>query len=1176
MRRRIYNLANGIFESESPNLTFSEERLELQITEGKNYKGSFTMRSENGIPLRGVIYTSNVRMECLNPQFEGSEVQIQYEFHSNGLVEGDIQQGEFYIICSQNEYNLSFVVDILGLYPDSSQGKIRSLYDFTKLASANRQEAYEIFTSPLFSHLFKKEEKKERMLYEGLAKAPVTMQNLEEFLIGIRQKSRVELSLGERETGYENITETFKECVHLVRNQWGYLEISVTSDAEFLKPLKEKMTTDDFVGSSVKLEYLIEVEKLHSGRNYGKIWVSTPYQKIDYTVCVHQHTVREGRKTEQKKKKAEFARLYTEFRLQKIPPGVWSGQAVGILEELMAQEPKEHWYGLMKAQALLINRQRQEAEWILEEKKKEITDKNSAQWAYYLYLTTLVIREDSYADRILKNVEEICRRDPKDQALIWILLFLRRDYAKNSYGKYQALREQITGGCSSPYFYVEACLLLMKEPYILTELGEFEIRLLVWAMRKGALNLEIARQVMELAGDCRVFEERVYAILQECYRICPTEDMLTVVCAYLIKGQKYKVAFHHWYEEGIACDLRLAGLYEAYVYSMDRRELSQVPKMVQMYFRYHSSLPYEKKAALYVNIIANRESQPAVYASYERTMESFAIEQILEHHMDDNLAVIYDRFLRESMIQKEMAQALGDLLFYHKLTCFDTNMVRVYIVHRQLREGMSVPLVNGTAYFPIYSSEYMIFLEDRFGNRYASAMDYQLEKLMRAGRYVRTCMKYVKDCRSFLIYQLDQNPSLEEFGEQELEVLREFLKSDQISETYRFDLFPQVIRLHQKYQIPFEAKEFLMKINPSMLDPDARRRLIELFVDKQDYGLAYQWMQMYGIEQIGRTEIVEVAAHMAKKEDYSEEEFLVYLCSAAFAAGKYDESVLTCLCGNYDGPTKVLGELWSAAREVGLDTCDLEERTLTQMLYSTDYVPQTEDIFDHYYRNGGKDVIKNAYLNYFSHAYFMENTVLSERFMSYLLTREAAGEEQNDICRLALLKYLSGNKEEQSRWESMIDSLLSSFIEKEMYFECYKGFSQKLQVRYGFYDKTFLEYHSQSGKKVWIHYRMEEEQDYVQKEMREVFPGVFVHGFCIFAGERIQYYISREEEPEPVILESNRLVGSDVYGEEDRSRYVLLNHMLTSLILDQTEKAEEYMSEYEEKERLAGEIFQIL
>ena len=54
MRRRIYNLANGKFEYEKPELLLSTDRLELKVVEGQNYKGSFTIRSGNGLPLRGI------------------------------------------------------------------------------------------------------------------------------------------------------------------------------------------------------------------------------------------------------------------------------------------------------------------------------------------------------------------------------------------------------------------------------------------------------------------------------------------------------------------------------------------------------------------------------------------------------------------------------------------------------------------------------------------------------------------------------------------------------------------------------------------------------------------------------------------------------------------------------------------------------------------------------------------------------------------------------------------------------------------------------------------------------------------------------------------------------------------------------------------------------------------
>ncbi len=43
-----------------------------------------------------------------------------------------------------------------------------------------------------------------------------------------------------------------------------------------------------------------------------------------------------------------------------------------------------------------------------------------------------------------------------------------------------------------------------------------------------------------------------------------------------------------------------------------------------------------------------------------------------------------------------------------------------------------------------------------------------------------------------------------------------------------------------------------------------------------------------------------------------------------------------------------MAAIWKAAREFEIDTFDLEERIITQMLYSTDYVDEIERIYDSY------------------------------------------------------------------------------------------------------------------------------------------------------------------------------------------------------------------------------------
>ena len=120
MQKRIRQIAAGKFESDQPSLSISDEELFLTVTEGQEYTGEFEITSENHIPVRGIVYSTHPRMECLTPQFEGENIRIRYQFHSKGLVEGQEEKGAFVILCNQSVHSLSFCVSISRLYAQTA------------------------------------------------------------------------------------------------------------------------------------------------------------------------------------------------------------------------------------------------------------------------------------------------------------------------------------------------------------------------------------------------------------------------------------------------------------------------------------------------------------------------------------------------------------------------------------------------------------------------------------------------------------------------------------------------------------------------------------------------------------------------------------------------------------------------------------------------------------------------------------------------------------------------------------------------------------------------------------------------------------------------------------------------------------------------------------------------
>ena len=242
MRKRIEELAEGRIPYEQPQVAFSKEKLELEVVEGQTVTDSFQIKSENGIRMRGLIYSSSARMECLTQRFEGEVVDIQVRFRADGMSEGEAAHGGLYVVCNGGEYPLAFSVMVTRLYAEASTGRIKNLRDFTKLAKKEWKEAYHIFHSPAFKNILSPKELKASLLYEGLSRPTMTERTMDEFLIGTGKKERVRFTLEKRSTEIFEVSAPVEEQLLIQKEGWGFLEIRVQTEDDFIVPQKRYIT----------------------------------------------------------------------------------------------------------------------------------------------------------------------------------------------------------------------------------------------------------------------------------------------------------------------------------------------------------------------------------------------------------------------------------------------------------------------------------------------------------------------------------------------------------------------------------------------------------------------------------------------------------------------------------------------------------------------------------------------------------------------------------------------------------------------------------------------------------------------------------------------------------------------------------------------------------------------
>lgn len=1181
MRARIGQIAAGRFNGTKPILAFSEETIDLSVIEGRSEAGSFVIESTNQIKICGIVYSTNPRMECLNPHFEGEKVRIRYQFNSKGLTEGDTCEGKFVIVCNQIEYSLSFCARITRLYAEASTGAVKSLDDFTRLAASNWDEAYHLFYNRNFLNTIPYDNVYERLTYEGFACARPSGQNMEEFLIGVNKKQPVSISVDKSEEIFMASKEPQSGCFTITKDNWGYTEIRLRTDCEFIKLSKPVLTHDDFIGKTYLYEYIIDASAMHAGRNFGRIYIDGVYQSftIDITAGVKDDdgSISDIAVTKDIKEcMVGIMELYTSFRLKRIVTGVWANETISILNHLHALMPDEHMYELMKAQAFIINRQRQEAKWILDDFKHSNPDKKAPIWGYYLYLMTLLEREPSYIDNMTHEVELIFYENPDSVLLFWVLLFLRNQYFDDNAGKLKDIKYWVLRGCSSPYLYIEAYYLISQDPYLIKELSVFELRILSWAVKKKALTKELAGAIFEAVDLAGGFDNRVYELLTAAYEICPEAEYVGIICSYLIKGHKNDTCFHKWFELGIENKLRLTGLYESYLITMDDRQISPVPKIIQMYFSYDNKLPYRKLAVLYNNIIAAKETEPEVYHKYRKAMGRFAMDQAQLRHIDDNLAVLYDDMLELGFINEELSAAFSDIIYTHKLIVFDKRIVRAIIYQNEMKEPQIVPVTDQCAYFELFSNDYVILFEDSRGYRYVKSISYRLQRLMDAEKYLDRCISLSPDRPQYIVSHFKNIRDYSDFTKGDLKLFKPVFYSESFSDSYKAVMGYRILKYCQLHDYEDYVRPFLQSIDFDILQKDARKYLIDMLVSNRLYEKAYDMAMEYGIDMLAAASQV-VLCENALKVQHVDDDFMVQLAISAFKTGKYSDLVLKYLCENYTGPTDELINLWHAADKFSISSMKLDERILEQGIYTQIEPEKISDIFMEYYKRAGNEKLILAYISLVAHGYLHSGGCKADFIFDVIEKRFIGNRTLNDACQLALLKHFAEKTDITQAELEIEDTLLKYYIYNNMYFDFFARLDYRLLKKYFIYDKAFLQYESTPGAHVVLHYSRDEDgEEFNSEDMVEMYDGIYVKAFVIFFGELIRYYITEEHDNSIEVKESNRLTCSNIPGDNDHSRYNLINEMIISDTLSDETTLKSNIDEYKRLDAATKQLFKLI
>lgn len=1194
LKRTVDKLIRGQFQYEDRNLDFSVPKLELTLSSGENAEGTFTISAPKGRLVEGMVSSTELRMQVLTTSFSGSNYDIAYRFDSLGLSGGDVVQGDFRIISNQGEYMLPFVVSISAGNISSTYGDVKNLFHFANLAKTNWDEAVKLFYSPEFAEIFEGNDKQYESIYRGLVYNEGSQLSVEEFLLAVNKKNIIEY-VPDQANIHIDIPRggTADHILTINRNGWGYTFLDIELDGDFLSTDRKRLTDSDFLGNSCYFHFQVDPDKLHAGINYGSIIFKNIYTTIRIPVTVSSdysiHAPSAGYQ-EQKELVVKLMKVYESFRCKKINSKAWLAETGRLITRLTAIDDTNIVYKLYNAQYLITADRVNEGKWILDKVRPAIEEEGfggDTLYCYYLYLTTLCSREELYVNDIAARMENYFEKNPDNWRIAWLLLYVSENYSSSMPRKWLMLQTQFDAGARSPIIYLEALQLLIKSPTLLTRLGKFELFVLEYGIRKKLLSQSLIDQVIYLAAKEKNYDMHLYRVLKACYEVKATDQALEAICLLLIKGNIVDHEAFEWYSKGVERQLRITRLYEYYMMAIYTDEEGRLPceisRMVLMYFSYQSDLDYEKNAILYRYMHENRDSYPELYETYRPQIERFVMSQIDKGRINEDLGYLYMNMLTRQMVDASNCAKVLSVLYTNEIVVNNKDASRIIVIYDKCEQEIEYPLSNGKAYVPIFGSDFSIVISDKKGDRYCVGMTYEMNRLMIAGNLASYATPYIqKGQESLELFLCELGKSAYSITMENVGRYRELATSSLVRQSCRDDIRNNLIRFYYDNDFIRQLTEYINDIDPQKLKTGERNEILELMVLTGIYDRALEWLKRFGTYGVDARTIVRLYGRLLDRDlcrgDYEE----VTIAHYAFSKGKNDEQLIAYLVRNFEGTVKEMRDIWRAASAYGIDTYAFVEKMLVQMLYSGSFIGERIDIFREYVKAGPKFDIEMAFLAQNAYDSFVKNAVTGD----YIFERIEMAAENNTpllpVCKMAYLRYYAENTGSFEPNEDIIRQFLKDLTAKNLYFPFYHEYIDMLPKMQEYLDKTMLEYRTTPGIRCVLHYTMDTDEgdnlEYNSIDMTEMYDGIYVAAFVLFFGEKMQFYITENNNDggKDKLTESGTISNSDIMQNSAASRYGLINDIMIAKTLQDYETVDKLLDEYYKKNYLASKLFKSL
>lgn len=847
-------------------------------------------------------------------------------------------------------------------------------------------------------------------------------------------------------------------------------------------------------------------------------------------------------------------------------------------EKLIELCPENPMYPLMQAAVLIRVGKKEEGERILKkyERNHVLQFRNAQFRACFLYLAGVLTDDKVQKKNIVIQLQKLYQKDPALPSLYWYLTQLDDSLIRNPERKLLFLEKHHKLGSRQNLLYMEVIRTLRQHPQAAGNLDGFLMQNYIWALRRKVITKEMSGQIAKEALRLKSCESKYEYLLRECYRTFSTKELLTALCSLYIRDNRIDKEAAKYYAKGVEFELRLNNLHEYYMMATTEQKKKLLPEKVLLHFLYHNTLNSAQKVYLYKNIICYGNPKSEIFQKYIEQIEEYAVDSLLKRRIGTEYAYLYEHVLYPQVFTKEMAEAMADLMFLRKLTCQDPRMKYVEVSYEQFRDVKRVPLKKQQAYVPIYSPSAVVTLLDEAGNMYRNTVSYQMEKLLDEKKYLDVCKQYVKKHAGLLLYLCGKKEEQLMITEESEPFYQQIPDTYGFSDSYRNAVIIKLLEYGSQKKDKSELPDEWLDLDGASMDREQRGKLIRFLVQKGKFEQAFTWLEAYGAVYVPANTILKILTALSDTEA-AEKELYYRLCYGCFQNNQMNYTSLKYLSSTFLGTCAQMAEVWKQAKAFGVDTFELEERILTQMMFTGTSLVNHFDIFLSYNQRTPKEYMKKAYLTYFSREIFVKNREFDSRFYFILEEELLNTGGYAEVCTLAYLKYLAQKQTLSSKQKHAATIYLKEFFAKNRYYGFMQEFCRIIPEALLLEDKLFVEYVASAKSEVLLHYIIERTNEtsyrYTTCRLYPTCGGFYSKDFTMYEGERITYFITEKTEDGETVSTQSVTRKKEACMLDSGTNYGRINEMRQLLEAGKEDELLKEVQEYRFLEMASKQLF---